>query len=270
MVASGTLASTSAASSFYNYEVQKVQTLRNRQKQVPIVPSAVLHAMADVSEDWRVRVGRERREKMRERLLQAVLTCYANAKQHEAPSIEDVIKEAEVSRGTFYLYFLSLEEAVNALGLAIAEETVRNMASLLTVSETPLQHLATGIQLFLLRSVTDAKWAAFGSRTDFLSRDTTLRKAQQQHLIAAREAKALMFNEVEAATSLMNGAMQEAMRHLVLTDERHRSFVEETTVMILCGLRADYETAKKVVHERAIFIRGLAPDCFPWWSDPWR
>ncbi len=39
-------------------------------------------------------------------------------KQHEAPSIEDVIKEADVSRATFYLHFLSLEEAVNALGLA--------------------------------------------------------------------------------------------------------------------------------------------------------
>ena len=43
-------------------------------------------------EDWRVRVGRERREKMRERLLAAVLNCYASKKQHEAPSIEDVIK----------------------------------------------------------------------------------------------------------------------------------------------------------------------------------
>lgn len=235
------------------------------------MPSAAARqTLAETPEDWRVRVGRERREKMRERLLQAVLTCFAAAKQHEAPTIEDVIQEAAVSRATFYLHFLSLEEAVNALGLAIAEETVRNMASLLTVSQTPLEHLATGIQLYLLRSVTDSKWAAFGSRTDFLSRDTTLRKAQQQHLIAARHAKLLKFNEVEAATSLMNGAMHEAMRHLVRTNERDRSFVEETTVMILCGLRADFDTAKKVVHERAIFIRGLAPDCVPWWNDPWK
>ena len=237
---------------------------------MPASPSVLKHVPASTDGDWRVRVGRERREKMRERLLNAVLTCYANTKQHEAPSIEDVIAEAEVSRATFYLHFLSLEEAVNALGQEIAEETVRNMASLLTMSETPLQHLATGIQLYLLRSVTDAKWAAFGSRTDFLSRDTNLRKAQQQHLLAARDAKALKFTDIEAATSLMNGAMLEAMRHLVMTEDRHRSFVEETTVMILCGLRADYEIAKKVVHERAIYIRGLAPDCVPWWSDPWK
>lgn len=220
--------------------------------------------------DWRVRVGRERREKMRERLLNAVLNCYANVKQHEAPSIEDVIKEANVSRATFYLHFLSLEEAVNALGQEISEETVRNMASLLIMSDTALQHLATGIQLYLLRSVTDPKWAAFNSRTDFLSRDTTLRKSQQQHLIEAKNAQLIFFEDVEAATSLMNGAMFEAMRHLVMTNERNRSFVQETTVMILCGLRADYAMAKKVVHERAIYIRGLAPDCVRWWSDPWK
>ncbi len=246
------------------------QTLSVKVRELPVSPVVLGRSSRALPEDWRVRVGRERREKMRERLLQAVLTCYAATKQHEAPSIEDVIKEADVSRATFYLHFLSLEEAVNALGLAIAEETVRNMASLLTVSETPLQHLATGIQLYLLRSVTDSKWAAFGARTDFLSRDTTLRKAQQKHLMAAREAKLLRFDGLDAATSLMNGAMLEAMRHLVMTDHKNRSFVEETTVMILCGLRADYEIAKKVVHERAIFIRGLAPDCLPWWNDPWK
>ena len=68
----------------------------------------------------------------------------------------------------------------------------------------------------------------------------------------------------------MNGAMLEAMRHLTITKDRSRTFVEETAVMILCGLRADYEIAKRVVHERAIYIRGLAPDCLPWWNDPWK
>ncbi len=230
---------------------------------------ATRSSAAPVPVDWRVRVGRERREKMRERLLVAVLNCYASRKQHEAPSIEDIIKEADVSRATFYLHFLSLEEAVNALGQDIADETVRNMNALLQVAESPLQKLATGIQLYLVRSVTDPKWAAFSSRTDFISRDTTLRKVQQQHLLAAREAKLLQFNDVEAATSLMNGAMLEAMRHLVMVDDRSRAYVEETTVMILCGLRVDYELARQVVHERAIFIRGLAPDCVAWWTDPW-
>ena len=39
--------------------------------------------------------------------------------------------------------------------------------------------------------------------------------------------------------------------------------------MILCGLRADYERSKKAVSETAIYIRGYAPDCVPWWRDPW-
>ena len=237
---------------------------------MPTSSSGPREAAPATTGDWRVRVGRERREKMRERLLTAVLNCYAGRQQHEAPSIEDIIRDADVSRATFYLHFPSLEEAVNAVGQEIADETVRNMESLLAMAENPLQCLATGIQLYLLRSVADPVWAAFSSRTDFISRDTVLRKAQQRHLVMAREAKFLQFTDLEAATSLMNGAMLEAMRHLVLSNERSRAFVEETTVMILCGLRADYDTARKVVHDRAIYIRGLAPDVVSWWSDPWK
>ena len=77
------------------------------------------------------------------------------------------------------------------------------------------------------------------------------------------------FTHVDAAANLMNGAMMESMRHLVNAKEHNRAYVEETTVMILCGLRADYDIAKRVVHDRAIYIRGLAPDCLPWWRDPW-
>jgi hypothetical protein len=40
--------------------------------------------------------------------------------------------------------------------------------------------------------------------------------------------------------------------------------------MILCGLGVEPDEAKAVMRDRAIFIRGLAPDRLTWWRDPWR
>lgn len=221
-------------------------------------------------DDHRIRVGRERRERMRKRLLIAVMSSYAQRKRHDTPVIDDVIREAEVSRATFYSHFLSLEEAVNSLGQDLAEEMMHSLESLFQTSHTPLQRLAIGPQLFLIRSVTDPMWGAFVSQTDYLSHDTYLRKTVARDLVAAKELKLIEFTEIEAATSFFVGALMEAIRHLVKTDQRSRAYVQELVVMILRGLGVEHASAKEVVKDRAIYIRGLAPDCLPWWQDPWR
>ena len=223
-----------------------------------------------IPEDHRVRVGRERREKMRKRLLTAVMSSYATRKEHDTPVIDDIIKSADVSRATFYSHFLSLEEAVDTLGQDLAEEMMHSLEVLFKRNHTPLQRMARGTQVFLLRGVTDSLWGLFVSRTDYLSRNTYLLQTIAGDLMDARKLKLVEFSELEAATSLFVGAMMEAIRHLVKTDQRSRAYVEELTVMILRGLGVEREVAKEVVHEQAIYIRGLAPDRLSWWRDPWR
>ena len=173
----------------------------------------------EVSTDHRVRVGREKREKMRKRLLQAVMACYAAREDHTTPGIDDVIREADVSRATFYLHFVSMEVAFHALRAELDND----------LHVVAIEHL----------------------------------------LLMARDAKLVHFNEVAAARDLLLGSMSEAMRTLSNASGRSRVYVEELTVMMLCGLRADHARSKEVVHDRAIYIRGYAPDCLPWWKDPW-
>jgi AcrR family transcriptional regulator len=217
--------------------------------------------------DHRTRVGREKRERMRKRLLSAVMLCYADRKGHETPGIDDVIRIADVSRATFYLHFVSMEEAFKALSDQLADE-IKSVEHFFERSD-PLERLAIGIQMFLLHGVADRVWADFVSDTNYLSRDPFLIQAIESHLLEAREAKLVHFAEVKAARSLMLGSQTEALRLLNKENKRNRAYIEELTVMILCGLRADYERSKKAVHDTTIYIRGFAPDCVPWWRDPW-
>ena len=213
------------------------------------------------------RVGLPKRERMRQRLLSAVMFCYAQSKGHESPSIDSVIRQAEVSRATFYLHFVSMEDAFNALSVQLADD-LRTVERLFDRSD-PLERLAIGIQMFLLHGVVDRVWASFVSATNYLSRDAFLIGAIDSLLLEARQADLLQFSEVKAARSVLLGSQSEAMRLLDEANRVNRAFLEELTVMILCGLRADYERSKKAVQETAIFIRGYAPDCVPWWRDPW-
>ena len=233
-------------------------------------PTKISPLGASASGDHRVRVGRERREKMRRRLLQAVISSYSLQERYVTPVIADVIKEAQVSRATFYVHFETMEEAINAVGQNLTEEMIHSLEAFFRRSEDPLLRMAMGIQIFLLRSVTDPLWGAFVARTNYLSQDTYLFKTLATDFVKAKQLGYIEFTDIEAATSVFVGSMMEAIRRLVKTDQRSRGYVEEVAVMVLRGLGVDYARAREVVEDRAIFIRGLAPDCLPWWRDPWR
>jgi AcrR family transcriptional regulator len=79
-------------------------------------------------EDHRVRVAGEKRERMRDHLLGAVLAVYPGKPGQGPAVIDDVIRVAKVSRGTFYKYYPSLEEAVAELGAKLAAEWWRPSA----------------------------------------------------------------------------------------------------------------------------------------------
>ncbi len=222
-----------------------------------------------VADDQRVRVGRERRERMQKRLLSAVMSSYANHKSHFSFGIDDVIQEAGVSRATFYLYFESLEAAVDALGQQLVEDMNKDMGTLVARNNDLLSRMATGIQVFLLRSVTDPMWGTFVSRTQYFAQDATLLELVTSDLLKAREGEMVEFVDVEAAVSLFVGATMEAVRRLVSSKKRSRAYVEELASMILRGLGVDPGRAANLTHDRAMYIRGLAPDCISWWKDPW-
>ena len=72
-------------------------------------------------QDHRIRVAATRREEMRNSLMFSALVLASNKSIHEI-DVEDIIQHAEVSRGSFYKYFPSVQALVPALASQLAEE----------------------------------------------------------------------------------------------------------------------------------------------------
>lgn len=222
-----------------------------------------------IKDDHRVRVAREKRDRMRLRLLNAVMTSYSEHQEYGAPLVEEICKAADVSRATFYKHFRTIDEAIDVLGQQLMDEMFHSLELISPNRQQPLLRLTAGIQIFLMRSVTDPLWAAFVSRTQYLSRETDVLKGLVTDIRMARADGSIRIRNVDAAASLVIGALMEAIRHLQQTGQRSRDYVENLTAMILQALGVDYERAMIVVRDRSIYIRGLAPDCLDWWRDPW-
>lgn len=219
--------------------------------------------------DHRTRVAQERRDRMRERLLSAVMSVYAHRGQHAAPVIDDVIREAGVARGTFYKYFTSLDEAVDVLGHELSDEMTHGLAELYASVADPLLRIGTGSQLFLLRGVIDPAWGAFVSRTDYFARDSYFLQMITADVQAAQAVGLAENREVESVVDLLLGSTMTSIRRLSQVANPRRKYVEDVAALLLCGLGVDATRANEVVRDRAIYIRGLAPDHLAWWKDPW-
>ena len=72
-------------------------------------------------QDHRIRVAASRREEMQNTLLFSTLVLASDKSIHEI-DVEDIINHAEVSRGSFYKYFPSVQAAVLALASQLSDE----------------------------------------------------------------------------------------------------------------------------------------------------
>jgi hypothetical protein len=61
----------------------------------------------------------------------------------------------------------------------------------------------------------------------------------------------------------MNG-----IRHISRSRVHGVDYAEELETMILLGLGVQEAEAKKIMKDRAAFIRKRAPKRLPWWRDP--
>jgi AcrR family transcriptional regulator len=217
-------------------------------------------------ENHRSRVGAERRERTRARLLESALLVFAE-KGPEAAVIDDVIVLAGMSRGSFYNYFRTNEELLDAVSAVISDELLRLIDPVVQLHHDPVARVACGARLFL-RSVQQypllgaflsrLPWPTAGSQligVGFLARDLNTGIAQNR------------FTHIQprVAVDLVVGTMFSAA-HALSSETLPDEYPEEMAKAILQGLGVTERVAAKYIalplpevnlHEQSVLKRAL-------------
>jgi len=215
-------------------------------------------------EDHRVRVGRERRERMRAHLLQSVLIVCSEDLTGGPAVIDDVIRHAAVSRGTFYKYFVSLDEAVAELGLQLADEMTAGILSVYDTLEDPVLRTATGFQMFLIRAMIEPIWGAFIARIGLLSGDNLFTSKIRHDIELGIEMGEYVVPSVAIASDLLMGAKVEAIRRLIDTGGS-LDYIHSMASMVLRSFGITPSKADKSVVRAYRRLTEQAPGKIGWW-----
>ncbi|UWU94844.1 TetR/AcrR family transcriptional regulator [Bradyrhizobium sp. CB1015] len=119
--------------------------------------------MANIDPVRRAEIGREKRARTRAQLIAAASALFAR-QTVESVTVDDLVREAGVAKGTFYVHFKDLPE----LTAAVADELVKEIDDLLQpvrlTIDDPALRIAYGCSCFLDRALADPGWAGVAAR----------------------------------------------------------------------------------------------------------
>ena len=209
--------------------------------------------MSDIHEidlsisDHRPRVAAERRERMRQRLIESALLVFSE-KGVESSMIHDVVLTANVSQGTFYNYFRSCDELLIATGeqlknelLILIEQEVRTIAD-------PAERLATGLRLFLHTTQAFPLLARFAHQTGLhiVGPNSLMFEFLPPHIEQGISMGRFAKIPVPAMLDLLSGTTLAAIFRIIATPDLP-NYPEEIVSLILRGMGVTEEEAMRLV-----------------------
>ena len=163
--------------------------------------------------DHRTRVGRERSARTEARILDAALGVFADLGP-DAPQIDDFVRAAGISRGTFYNHFESVEELLAATSEWTTRELLKRIETALARLDEPALRLGVGLRLFYARAQSDPVWSRFVARVWKLGGQ----ELPARDLEAGLRLGLFRAPSVDAARDLLAGAARQAL--LRISDDR--------------------------------------------------
>ena len=119
--------------------------------------------MANINLERRAEIGREKRARTKAQLIAAANALYST-RPWELVTVDEVVSEAGVAKGTFYTHFNDLNE----LAAAVADELVKSVDELIQPYRLslpdPLLRIAFGCDAFFQKSLDDRLWASLAAR----------------------------------------------------------------------------------------------------------
>ena len=191
----------------------------------------------------RTRVGAERRARMRLRILEAAVQVFAE-KGGDLPVIDDFIRAADVSRGTFYNYFRTTAELLEATVAWLADDVIRSIDPEVAAIRDPALRLATAVRMYLRWAAADPEWCRFMAkipRIGVIAERRIKRDLRQGH-----RSGVFQYASLSAAQDLIVGASQQAIRRMA-EETPSPALSDEVIGMVLRGLRVSDATIADIL-----------------------
>jgi AcrR family transcriptional regulator len=120
--------------------------------------------MAKIDLARRAEIGRDRRAKTRAQLVQAARALYAE-RAVEAVTIDDLVNEAGVAKGTFYVHFEHLTDLQAAIADQLAQELDDLLQPFRLQLADPIERVAAGCAAFIREASRNPSWGSLAARS---------------------------------------------------------------------------------------------------------
>ncbi|MGF6552282.1 TetR/AcrR family transcriptional regulator [Paraburkholderia youngii] len=186
--------------------------------------------------DHRVRTGAARSERTRRKLLAAAMAVFAE-RGADAAVIDDFIAAAGVARGTFYNYFNSTQELLDAVTVELSDAIVGSIENVVSQEPDPLKRLALGCLLYMHLGVDVPTWGDFLMRVGSRSKATgkLVNMYLPRDLQLAHKAGEVDYPTLRAAHDLVFASLNQGIQ-TVNSGEASRDHLRQVLLLALRGI----------------------------------
>lgn len=188
---------------------------------------------------------------MRDRLLESALVVFTHHGL-DASLIDQVIRTADVSRGTFYNYFRTHEELISGLANAVGSEIIRLIDPIAASHANPAVRVACGVQLAFQVALQHPTLAAFVVKGGVLALRTSSLATEvvSRDLQAGIDAGEFSVSSLELGLDLVIGPVLSGF-YTLLSHDIGPSFVTDLATSILQSLGVPHAKARRYVAQHA-------------------
>lgn len=200
------------------------------------------------SGNYQTRVGAQRRERTRNRLIESALGVFAE-KGPDAPVIDDFIAAAGVARGTFYNYFRTTAELLSAVAGGSSDEVLGVIDPIVREIDDPVQRVVTGSRLYMQMACRYPLWGAFITRvgTRRGARGKLLDEYLTRDLQLAIETKRINVADVVVARDIALGTIRYGIDTL-LSGDAPSDYVEQAMYALVQAFGIGAEEARSIAY----------------------
>lgn len=216
---------------------------------------------------YQQKAGQARREQTQKKILQATLKVYARNFGVRPFTAEEIMEEAGVSRGTFYRYYDSTNDAEMSLGYYLTNEIRSQLEAIaLHVADQPAVRSALGAEALMLRGACDPEWGKFITTSKHAFPETGLYESVTKSLIEGKKSGIFYYETTRVAADFCIGSAIEGIRALSAGRPHPLSYITELVSLILRGIGLNRIDASEVALEAATILKLAGPTHLPWWN----